>query len=69
MICFIKIESENMTVTWNISSFIFCIICSLFGNMKVLHFCEYYLPDNVVLSVLSLLWNRCNLTLKLNPKN
>ena len=26
MICFIKIQSENMKMTWNISLFIFCMI-------------------------------------------
>ena len=28
MICFIKIQSENMKMTWNISLFIFCMICN-----------------------------------------
>ena len=28
MICFIKIQSENMNMTWNISLFIFCMICN-----------------------------------------
>ena len=27
MICFIKIQSENMNMTWNITLFIFCMIC------------------------------------------
>ena len=27
MICFIKIQSGNMKMTWNISLFIFCVIC------------------------------------------
>ena len=27
MICFIKIQSENMKMTWNIRFFIFCMIC------------------------------------------
>ena len=26
-ICFIKIQSENLKMTWNIRSFIFCMIC------------------------------------------
>ena len=30
MICFIKIQSENMKMTWNIRCFIFCMICSFF---------------------------------------
>ena len=28
MICFIKIQSENMKMTWNISLFTFCMICN-----------------------------------------
>ena len=28
MICFIKIQSENMKMTWNINLFIFCMICN-----------------------------------------
>ena len=28
MICFIKIQSENMKMTWNIRFFIFCMICN-----------------------------------------
>ena len=30
MICFIKIQSENTKMTWNIALLIFCIICSFF---------------------------------------
>ena len=30
MIGFIKIRSENMKMTWNISLFIFCMICNFF---------------------------------------
>ena len=30
MICFIKIQSKNMYMTWNIRFFIFCMICSFF---------------------------------------
>ena len=37
MICFVKIQSENMTVTWNISLFTFCMICN-FSKCDV--FCE-----------------------------
>ena len=29
MICFIKIQSENMKMTWNISLYIFCMICNI----------------------------------------
>ena len=28
MICLIKIQSENIKITWNISFFIFCMICN-----------------------------------------
>ena len=28
MICFIKIQSENVKMTWNFTSFIFCMIYS-----------------------------------------
>ena len=28
MICFIKIQLEKMKMTWNISLFIFCMICN-----------------------------------------
>ena len=28
MICFVKIQSENMKMTWNIRLFIFCMSCS-----------------------------------------
>ena len=30
MICFIKIQSENLMMTWNLRSFIFCKICNFF---------------------------------------
>ena len=30
MICFIKIQSENIKMTWNINFFIFCMICHFF---------------------------------------
>ena len=30
MICFIKIQSENMKMIWNIRLFIFCMICNFF---------------------------------------
>ena len=38
MICFIKIQSENMKMTWNISLFIFCMIyiCSKCDGFTVL---------------------------------
>ena len=36
-ICFIRIQSENIKMTWNIGLFIFCIICnfSKCGDFKV----------------------------------
>ena len=30
MICFIRIQSENKNMTWNIRLFIFCMICNFF---------------------------------------
>ena len=30
MICFIKIQSENVKMTWNIRFFMFCMICNFF---------------------------------------
>ena len=38
MICSIKIQSENMKMTWNINLLIFCIICnfSKCGSVTVL---------------------------------
>ena len=30
MICFIKIQSENIKMTWNIRFFIFCMTCNFF---------------------------------------
>ena len=30
MICFIKTQSENMKMTWNIRFFMFCMICNFF---------------------------------------
>ena len=40
MICFIKIQLENMKITWNISLFIFCIWFVIFLNVMALQFCE-----------------------------
>ena len=66
-ICFIKIESENMKMTSNISLFIFSMICN-FLNVMALQFCEECLSSSVVLSLLPLLRNHDNLTLKLHQK-
>ena len=57
-----------MKMTWNISLFIFCIICNFF-NVMTLQFCEQYLLDSVVLSLLPHLCNHGNLKLKLRQKN
>ena len=67
MICFIKIQSENMKITWNISLFIFCMICN-FSKCDGLQVSEKYLSNIVVLSLLPLLCNHGNLTLKLHQK-
>ena len=64
MICFIKIQSENIKITWNIRLFIFCIICN-FSK------CDGFtvLSNSAVLNLLPLLCNHGNLTLKLPQKN
>ena len=31
MICFLKIQSENIKMTWNIRFFMFCMICIFFN--------------------------------------
>ena len=38
MIFYIKVQSENMKITWNISFFIFCMICNFFkcNGLRVL---------------------------------
>ena len=41
MICSVKIQSENMTMTWNISLFPFGMI-AIFLNVMALQFCKYY---------------------------
>ena len=68
MIYFIKIKSENMKMTWVISFFIFFAWFLIFLNVVVLQFCEY-LSNSVVISLLPLLCNRGNLTLKYIRKN
>ena len=41
MICFIKIHSENMKMTWNIMFFMYRMICSFFkSNVMALQFCN-----------------------------
>ena len=39
MICFVKIQSENMKMTWNISLFPFGMI-AIFLNVMALQFCK-----------------------------
>ena len=67
MTCFIKIRSEKIKMTWKIyllRLFYFCMIFFFFLNMMTLQFCEYYLSNSVVLSLLPLLCNHGNLTRK-----
>ena len=40
MICFIKIQSENMKMTWNIRFFIYCMTCIFFKYDGFLQFCK-----------------------------
>ena len=54
IICFVKIQSENMT--WNIRFLIFCMIC----NCMILY--------DLVLTLLLLLYSHDNLILKLHQK-
>ena len=65
MVCFIKIQSENMKMTWKISLFIFCKNCNFCkcDGFTVL----WIIPiksNSVVLSLLPLLSNHSNLTLQ-----
>ena len=65
MIYFIKIQSENMTMTWNISLFIFSVICNFFR-------CDDFLiiKHSQHCMVLILLFSTLepNVTLKLHKK-
>ena len=67
MICFIKIHSENMNMTWNISWFIFCTI---FNFSKCDGFTVLWIisSNSVALSLLHLLCNHGNLTLKITSE-
>ena len=67
MICFIKIQSENLKMTWNISFFIFCMICkfSKCDGLTVLWIISIK-SNSVVLSLYPLLCNLGNFTLKLH---
>lgn len=66
MIYFTKIQSENMTMTWNISLFIFSVICNFFR-------CDDFLiiKHSQHCMVLILLFSTLepNVTLKLHKKN
>ena len=66
MIYSINVQSENIKMTWNSSLFPFVMI-AVFLNVMVLQFCKY-LPNSVVLSLLPLLCNHGNFTLKLHQK-
>ena len=65
MIYFIKIQSENMKMTWNISLFIFSVICNFFR-------CDDFLiiKHSQHCMVLILLFSTLepNVTLKLHQK-
>ena len=67
MICFIRILSENMNMTWDIRFFMFCMFynflkCDVFTVLWIV------LSHSVVLNLLLLLWSYDNLTLKLHQK-
>ena len=52
MICLIKIQSEDINITWNITLFNYLLVITLiFVNVMALQFCEY-LSNGVVLSLL-----------------
>ena len=67
MISSIKIQLENMKMTWNNSLFPFGMIAVLL-NVMALQFWKYCLSNSVVLNLLPLLCNHNNLTLKLHQK-
>ena len=69
MICFIKIQSGNMKMTRNISLSTFCMICNFSKCDGSIVLCIISIKSNsVVLSLLTLLCNHGNLTLKLHQK-
>ena len=67
MICFVKFHSENMKMTWSIRLFIFCMIYN-FSQCDGFTASKKYLSNSVVLSILLLLCNHGNLTLKLHQE-
>ena len=67
MIYFIKIQSEDMQMTWDISFLVF-VGFVIFWNVMALQFCKWYLPCSMVLTLLVLLCNHGNLIIKLHQK-
>ena len=68
IICFIKIQPENMKMTRNIRFFIFCMICNFFRCDGFTILWITYLSYSIVLILLFLLCNHDNLILKLHQK-
>ena len=68
MICFIKIQSEIMKMTWNISLYIVCMIChfSKCDDFTVLRIIS--IKQCSIKFIAPLLCNHGNLTLKLHQK-
>ena len=62
MIFFIRIQSKNMKVAWNIRLFIFCMICNFFKYIFVNNICH------IVWYLLPLLCIQNNLILNLHQK-
>ena len=65
MIYFIKIQSENMTMTWNISLFIFSVICNFFryDDFLIIKHSQHCMVLILLFSTLE-----PNVTLKLHKK-
>ena len=68
MTCFMKTQSENVKMTWNIRLFIFCMICNFpkcdgFTGLYIISIKEYGIKF-----LFPLLCNYGNLTLKLHQK-
>ena len=73
MICFIKIQSENMKMAWNTRLFIICMICSFFkcDDFTVIYPLYTYYKIFIIkygISFLSFLCNHNTLMLKLHHK-
>ena len=67
MICSVKIQSETIKMTWEISLFPFDMI-AIFLIVMTLSNSVVSISNSVVLSLLPLLCNHGNLTLKLHQK-